>query len=84
MPGVSRLLGYFPDWSLFWLFLSLGSNQKTYRSIEIDYRQTLLLEEIHFPLQIQNRAARRINFHYRDRSVGMSAENLSFQIQILF
>ena len=29
------------------------------------------------------RAARRINFKYRDRSVGSSAENLSLQIQIL-
>ena len=34
-------------------------------------------------LQIQNRSARRINFNNRDRSVGMSAENLSLQIQIL-
>ena len=33
------------------------------------------LGEINFQLQIQNRAARRINFHSRDRSVGMSAEN---------
>ena len=34
-------------------------------------------------LQIQNGAARRIHFNYRSRSVGMSAENLSLQIQIL-
>ena len=27
---------------------------------------------INFELQIQNRAARRINCHYRDRSVGIS------------
>ena len=38
---------------------------------------------INFQLQIQNRAARRINCHYRDRFVGISAENLSLQIQIL-
>ena len=50
---------------------------------KINYRQTLLLGEINFQLQIQNRAARGINFHYRDRSVEMSAENLSLQIQIL-
>ena len=35
-------------------------------------------------LQIQNRVARRINFHSTDRSVGMLAENLPLQIQILF
>ena len=40
-----------------------------YRSIQIDYRQTFFLRAINFKLQIQNRAARRINFHYRDRSV---------------
>ena len=38
---------------------------------------------INFRLQIQKRAARRISFHYRDRSLGISAENLSLQIQIL-
>ena len=54
-----------------------------YRSIQIDYRQRLFLGEIIFQLQIQNRAARRINCHYRDRSVGISTENLSLQIQIL-
>ena len=54
-----------------------------YRSVQIDYRQTLFLGRINFQLQIQNRAARRINFHYRDRSVGISAESLSLQIQIL-
>ena len=32
---------------------------------------------------MQNRAARRINFHHRDRSPGISAENLSRQLQIL-
>ena len=37
-----------------------------------------------FQLQIQNRTARRINCNYRNRSVGMSAENLSSQIQIRF
>ena len=48
-----------------------------YRSIQIDYRQTFFLAEINFQLQMQNRAARRINFHYRDRSVGISAEKNS-------
>ena len=33
-----------------------------YRSIQINYRQTLFLGEINCQLQIQNRAARRINF----------------------
>ena len=33
-----------------------------YRSIQIDYRKTLLLRGINFQLQIQNRAARRIKF----------------------
>ena len=45
--------------------------------------RNFLLGGINFQLQIQNRAARRINFHYRDRSLGISAENLSLQIQIL-
>ena len=40
-----------------------------YRSIEIDYTQTFFLGEINYQLQIQNRAARRTNFHCRDRSV---------------
>ena len=56
---------------------------KGHRSIQIGYRQTLSRRGINFRLQIQNRAARRLNFHYRDRSVGISAENLSLQIQIL-
>ena len=34
-------------------------------------------------LQIQNRAAKRSNFHDEDISVGISAENLSLQIQLL-
>ena len=55
----------------------------TYRSIQNYYRQTFILRAINFQLQIQNPAARRMNFHYRNRSVGMSAENLSLQIQIL-
>ena len=42
-----------------------------YRSIQIEYRQTLILEGITFQLQIQNRAAKRIAVHYRDRSLGM-------------
>ena len=42
-----------------------------------------VLGGIDFRLQIQNRAARRINFHYRDRSLRTSAENLSLQVQIL-
>ena len=48
-----------------------------YRNIQMNYRQTFLLEEINFQLQIQNRAARRINFHYRGRSVEISSESLS-------
>ena len=54
-----------------------------YRRVQIDYRQRLFLGGINFQLQVQNRASRRMNFHYRDRSVGISAENLSLQIQIL-
>ena len=46
-------------------------------------RKTVLLGGVNLKLQIQNRAARRIHFHYKDRSVGMSAENISLQIQIL-
>ena len=38
---------------------------------------------INFKWQIQNCAARGMNCHYRDRSVGISAESLSVQIQIL-
>ena len=34
-------------------------------------------------LQMQNRATRRMKFHYRDRSPGISAESLSSQIQTL-
>ena len=54
-----------------------------YCSTQNYYRQTLILRAINFQLQIQNPAARRINFHYRNRSVGISAENLSLKIQIL-
>ena len=43
----------------------------------------VFLGEINVQLQIHNRVARRIYFHYRDRSVGMSAENPSLQIQVL-
>ena len=39
-----------------------------YRSIQTDYRQTFFLGESNFQLQIQNRAARRINCNYRNRS----------------
>ena len=46
-------------------------------------RQRFFLGRINFRLHIQNRAARRINFHCRDRSVGISAEKPSLQIQIL-
>ena len=59
-----------------------GSARFGYRSIQIDYRQRPFLGGIHFQLQIQNRAARRINCHCRDRSVGISAENLSLLIQM--
>ena len=40
-----------------------------YRSIQIDYRPRFFLGGVSFRLQIQNRAARRINFHYRKRSL---------------
>ena len=53
-----------------------------YRSIQIDYRQTFPWGN-NFQLQSQNRVARRINVHNRDGSVGISAEHLSLQIQIL-
>ena len=55
----------------------------TYRSIQVNYRQTFSLQDITFQLQMQSGAARRINFDYRGRSVGMSAESVSLQIQIL-
>ena len=44
--------------------------------MQIDYRQTLWLGELisNLYLQIQNRAAKRMNCHYRNRSVGMSTE----------
>ena len=64
-----------------------GPNELTrgYRSIQLDYRQTLFLGGggDNFQLQIQNCVARRSNFHCRDRSLGHSAENLSLQIQSL-
>ena len=43
-----------------------GEDCSSYRSIQIDCRQRLCLEGVDFQLQIQNRAARRINCHYRD------------------
>ena len=52
----------------------------THHSIQIDYRQTSFLRQINVQSHIQDRAARRVDFHYRSRSVGMSAENLSLQI----
>ena len=63
--------------------IHMNSRSSLYRRIQIDYRQRCFLGGIKFRVQIQNRAARRINFHYRDRSLGISAENLSLQIQIL-
>ena len=49
-----------------------------------------MISDIHFLwgqfilfLQVQNCAARRINFHYRHRSVGMWVETYSLQIQTL-
>ena len=62
---------------------SASSGHFRYRSIQIDYRQTLFWRGVHFHLQIQNRAARRINFHHRDRSLGISADNHSVQILLL-
>ena len=52
-------------------------------SIQNDYRQTCFSEGNEFQLQIQNRAARAVNCHYRDRSVEILAEYLSLQIHIL-
>ena len=52
-------------------------------SIPINYRQTFSLGEINCQLQTQNRAARTINFHYRDRSLEISSESFASQIQIL-
>ena len=40
-----------------------------YHSIQIDYRQTFILRAMNVQLQIQKPTTRRINFHYRDRSV---------------
>ena len=56
------------------------------RSIQIDCRRTLLGGEISFQFQIQNHAARRINFRYREREIcGNVAENLLLlQMQNLF
>ena len=45
--------------------------------------QTANVSEGKFQLHIQNRAARRMNFHYRDRSVGHFSRNLILRIQIL-
>ena len=38
---------------------------------------------VSFQLKIRNRAARRMNFHYRNRSLVISAEDLSLQIQVV-
>ena len=53
-----------------------------YRSIQTDCRYTFILRALNFQLQVQNRAAKRIRFHYRNRFVVISAENLSIQIQM--
>ena len=49
-----------------------------YRSIQMNYRLTFFRGGggvgMDFQLHIQNHAARRTNFHYRDRSLGISAE----------
>ena len=65
------------DFMDIWAFLISPKRTLEYRSIQIDYRQTLFLGEINFQLQIQNLAARRIAFHYGDRCVGISGDNLS-------
>ena len=60
----------------------LGCLVKERKSKEIDYRQILVLGEKNFRLQMQNRATRRVVF-ITEISVGISAENLSLQIQSL-
>ena len=50
--------------------------ETAYRSIQINYRQTPFLGGINFQLQIQNRAARRINYHYREISGNFSRKSL--------
>ena len=75
--GNSMLLWRYP--------LCIIKNPMVHRSmlsIQMNYRQTFL-GEINIKLQIQNRPARRIDVHYRDRSVEISSECLSLQIQIL-
>ena len=62
---------------------SRETTQNIYHSIQNHYRQTSFLRAVNFQLQIQNLAARRINFHHRDRCVEMLAEKLSLQIQLL-
>ena len=52
---------------------------KSYCGIQIDYRQRLFLGEMHFQLQIQNHAATGTSFHYRDRSLGISAEKSHYR-----
>ena len=47
----------------------------------------ILFEGNEFQLPMQNRAARRLNFHYRKRSVGMLEDNLrhrfSLEVQLV-
>ena len=70
----------------------LSENQATYPdilypfncgSIQIDNRQRLLLGGINFQMQIQNRAARRINCHYRDRSVEFQQKTFHYRYRSL-
>ena len=51
LPGLSTVLS---------MPAGLAAIHAQYRSIQIDYRQTLILGGINFQLQIQNHAARRI------------------------
>ena len=58
-----------------------GQSRKTYVYVFFFFFVPQFFQvEIRFQLQMQNRAARRNYFHYRDRSVGMSAEDLSSQL----
>ena len=81
LPAYNRAFSLTIVFGSFFYFLTIAAFLVTAtRSIQIDYRQRLFLGGINFQLQIQNRAATRINCHYRDRSVGISVENLSLQI----
>ena len=47
-----------------------------HRSIQIDYRQRFFWEKLNFRLQIQNRAARRINIQLQRQISGFQQKSL--------